>query len=237
MPDLDDLFEDVVDAVKKQVRRRRKQRKQRRATGNAPAGGSQTGKQAPAPWARLQQRDPVIHNRALRTHLQQAQAYEAGMKELVRSARTQFNRTRMDELTRQIRHWQTALVALVQRVDAYQQNHLLQTDLATVPEAIARLERQLADGPPPRLADELARTLASRQRQLDALESLQKTMRWAEVKIENTVSMLGAIYSQALMSQSTGQVADYRRLLDDVTNEARSLDDYVTMLAEVKLGK
>ena len=99
-----------------------------------------------------------------------------------------------------------------------------------------RLETELADAPSPQIRQALERTLANRRQQLVTLEDLHNTTRWAEVKVENTVSILGALYSQALMSQSTGQVADFRRLLADIEEEARALDDYVTTLAEVKLG-
>ncbi len=265
MPDLDDLFEDLFDGVKKQVRKNKKKRKQRKkweakqakaakeervqhAPRDLPAPPTppegiyrDTSRPRPNFFERLlgggmQANEAHIQDPKLQSYLAQARAYHAGVKELARKAPNDFNRGRLDDLVRHADHWQNSLRALVGRIDSFQQNAVLQHDLATVPEAIYRLESQLAAGPPDRLAQELKRTLANRRRQLEALENLRSTMDWAEVKVETTVSMLGAIYSQALMSQSKGQVADYRRLLADVEEEARSLDDYVAALAAVKLG-
>lgn len=251
MPDLDDLFEDIFDGVKKRWRKRQKARRKRQEAwradgrpddrsddrGGAPARGpfawggtrlpqigTPTGAPTSAPDAKLQ------------TYLEQARAYQAGLLELARRAPNEFNRARLDNLTRHIDHWQNSLVALVRQIELFQQNSLLQRDLKAVPKAIARLEAEMADAPTPQIQQAMARTLDNRRQQLATLESLRDTTRWAEVKIENTVSILGALYSQALMSQSTGQVADYSRLLADIEEEARALDDYVTTLAEVKLG-
>jgi hypothetical protein len=263
MPDLDDLFEDLFDGVKKQVRKNKKKRKQRKKweakqarTQHTPAHRpvsrpepktlpKEIYRESPQPRPNFFERlfgggtlgnEPQIHDARLQGYLAQARAYHAGVRELARKAPNDFNRGRLDDLVRHADHWQNSLRALVGRIDSFQQNTVLQHDLATVPEAIFRLEAQLAAGPPPRLEQELNRTLANRRRQLEALENLRSTMDWAEIKVETTVSMLGAIYSQALMSQSKGQVADYRRLLADVEEEARSLDDYVAALAAVKLG-
>ncbi len=62
-------------------------------------------------------------------------------------------------------------------------------------------------------------------------------MQWAEVKIENTVSMLGTLYSQSTMSQSKGQLGNYQRLLAEIEEESLSLADYVTTLREIKFGE
>lgn len=265
MPDLDDLFEDAFDAVKKQVRKRRKQQKKAKKRRAKQARHSMPDAQVPAPvehrrageaaagpyvdapsvsrapanvgplqWMRMRLNGPVVQDPRLREQLAQADAYAAGVKRLAGSARNQFNRARMTDLLNQTEHWQQSLRALVTRVDDYRHNHLLQRDLATLPQAIHRLESELAESSSPRVAGELERTLENRHRQLDALKSLETTMRAAEVKIESTVSVLGALYSQAHASQAKGQVADFRRVLTDIEEEARTLDDYVAVLADVK---
>ncbi len=172
----------------------------------------------------------------LRDYLAQAEAYREGITQLVAQSPTHFNRVRVQEVERQIERWQASLAILTQRVDQFRQNELLQADLQSIPQAIQRLETQLTAALSPRIEQELARTLANRRQQLATLKTLQETMQWAEIKIENTVTMLGTLYSQALTSQSKGEVADYRRLLTEVEEESRALGDYVDALAEVKLG-
>lgn len=261
MPDIDDLFEDIVDGVKKHLRkqkqRQKKVSKKDFAERRAPSllerlmamllpSSAETTPQRDLPQVDLPQRDlstsarplaaPKIRSATLRRYMEQANAYESGLLELTTSASSEFNQTRLAELHGTIRHWQDSLSALVQRVDDFHHNELLQHDLEAVPQAVTRLERQLEDASNGRIRQELERTLANRRQQLSSLHSLNEMMEWAELKIENTVSMLGSLYSQALMSQSKGQVANYQRLLADVEEEARSLDDYVATIAEVKFG-
>jgi hypothetical protein len=71
---------------------------------------------------------------------------------------------------------------------------------------------------------------------LVALETLQNTIKRAEIQIESTVSRLGTIYSQLLTSQSTSQVADYSRLAENVDEEVQVLQEQLEALREVKLG-
>jgi len=190
----------------------------------------------PIQWVRRRINGQFVQNEALWDYLDQACAYQVGIKRMVRKAPNEYNRERLQQIARRLDRWEESLRSLIHRVDAFEQDRLVQRDLETIPTAIARIEAQLAAEPPPRVAVELTRTLENRRRQLETLENLRTTMEWAEVKIETTVSMLGSIYSQALMSQSKGQVAGYRRLLADVEDETRALDDYVTTLSEIKLG-
>lgn len=255
MPDLDDIFEDAFDAIKKMWRKKKKanskkakKRDDRKVEPTMlervfPSGDSQPiARKQPAPNQQSAQQfaNPAtnggIQNSVLRGHMEQAQAYERGILDLMRNAPTEFNRSRMEELTRYIDHWEQSLQALVERVDQFQNNQLLQNDLKSVPKAIKRLEDQLSEGPPQRIEAELQRTLANRQQQLASLTDLSETMQWAEVKIENTVSMLGTLYSQATMSQSQGQMGNYQRLLAELQEESLSLNDYVSTLNEIKFS-
>jgi hypothetical protein len=105
-----------------------------------------------------------------------------------------------------------------------------------VPESIRKLAGQLSQERDPRVRQSLEQTLIARQSQLQALEKLQSTARYAEVQLENTVASLGAIYSQALANQSTSQVADYRHLASDVDDRVKSLQDELASIEEVRMS-
>ena len=85
------------------------------------------------------------------------------------------------------------------------------------------------------LIAELERTVNNRRHQLAVLKKLQRSIQMAEIKMESTLSMLGTIYSQILAGQSTRQVADYRRLLNEIDEEVHTLQDHLEALEEVKL--
>jgi hypothetical protein len=175
-------------------------------------------------------------NPALRAHLEKARTYQAQIDALLKATSDHNVHLRLQDLSNQVQEWMEAVEALAQRVDRFQRNNIIQHDLESVPQAIASLEEQLAAESDPATQAELERTLANRRNQLAALEHLRRTMKRAEIKIESTLSSLGTIYSQMLISQSTDHVADYSRLSADVDEEVRTLQDHLEALEEVRLG-
>lgn len=176
-----------------------------------------------------------FQNPALHKHLSQARTYQAEMERLAAEAPSPLVADRWRDLALHIQSWADSLAMLAGRVDAYQRNAIIQADLKRVPQAITDLEKQLAAEDDELVRRELARTLANRRQQADSLSQLQRTMRLAEVKIESTVSLMGTLYSQALVSQSGDEVGSYRRLLAEVDEEAQALQDYVVALEEIRL--
>ena len=108
--------------------------------------------------------------------------------------------------------------------------------MKAVPKAIVRPEEHLNAETDPVIAAELERSLTHRRNQLAALEKLQRTIRWAEIKTESTLSMVGTIYSQILAGQSKQHLADYRRLLNEIDEEVHTLHDHLQALEEVKFA-
>jgi hypothetical protein len=173
----------------------------------------------------------------IQTHVDKARAYQEQINNLIKSTSNQTARIRLQELATQVSEWTTAIQDLAKRVDSFQQNTLIHQDLKSVPQAIEKLEVRLANESNEATRTELERTLASRKNQLASLEQLQSIINRAEIKIENTLSALGTVYSQLLTTQSTDQVADYSRLAAEVDEEVRTLQDHLEALKEVKLSR
>ena len=106
--------------------------------------------------------------------------------------------------------------------------------MVAVPKAIENLEKELACQVAPILRTQLEQTLSNRQKQLASLRQLQTTIKQVEIQLENTVALLGTIYSHLLAAHSTNQVADYHRLLVDVDQAVNRLQDYLSALQEVR---
>lgn len=174
---------------------------------------------------------------ALQAQLDRARAYQAELDRLAQSQTTASNSQRLAELAAHMRQWTEAIEALVQRVNGYRQNPLIRQDLKQVPQAIERLESRLAGETDPLVRTELARALDNRRQQQQSLTALNQTMQRAEIKIENTLSLLGTLYSQVLAGQSKDHVANYRRILANVDEEVHTLQDYLSALDEVKFGQ
>lgn len=176
--------------------------------------------------------DPTIQ-----AHLNKARTYKEQIDAFIQATSNQHSQARLKDLSTQIGEWTEAIEKMAKRIDNFQQNTIIRQDLAAVPQAIEKLEAQLAHETDETIRTELERTLASRKNQLTILERLQNTMRQAEIKIESTLASLGTIYSQLLASQSTDHVADYSHLSAEVNEEVRTLQDHLEALEEVKLGR
>lgn len=183
-----------------------------------------------------QQRRSIISEGKLHNYLNQAETYRAQIDRAIKAAKNPAYAGHLEQLSRQIDDWTEAVIGLTQRLDTIQQDDIVRRDLQQVPAAIADLQRRLEQETDPGLRAQLGRTLENRKKQLATLEQLQHTMKRAEIQIENTLSMLGTIYSQLLTGQSANHVADYSRLSADVDEEVRQLQDYLDALREVRLG-
>ncbi len=173
----------------------------------------------------------------LRAYVERAEAYQAEIDRLGWDSANGDQQNRTRELATHMQVWTTSITSLARRIEDFRQNKLIHHDLKEVPQSIASLEVRLPREADPMMKAELERTLANRRQQLAALETLQRNIKMAEVKIESTLSMLGTIYSQILAGQSTRQVADYRRLLTEIDEEVHTLQDYLAALEEVKLAR
>lgn len=184
----------------------------------------------------MQLRRPSAEGDAARRpgfYLEQALSYQ---RQIEQALKINASSGHSQQLTAQIEEWTAAIRELVQRVETLHQDELIRRDLKTVPEAIASLESRLAREGDVAIKAQLELTLANRRKQLAALKQLQNTINRAEIQIESTLSLLGTIYSQILIGQSTSHVADYSRLATDVDEEVRLLQDQLEALREVKLG-
>lgn len=162
--------------------------------------------------------------------LQQAAIYTAQIERLLKSNPSH----QRQQLLSQIYNWQKTIEELVQGLTGLRQNDLINRDVVDLPEVIADLEQQLVLETNPALRPHLEHILTQRKAQLLALEQLQITVQQAEIQVETTVALLGTIYSQLLIQQSTSHVADYQRLADNVNDEVQRLRDYLEALQEVK---
>jgi hypothetical protein len=178
----------------------------------------------------------IIGEGKLHTYPEQAQTYQTKINRAIKSAESSAYAGHLAQLSRQINDWVEAVIILTQRLSNLQQDDIIRRDLQQVPAAIADLQRRMEQETDPGLKTQLTYTLENRQKQMDTLEQLQYTMKRAEIQIENTLSMLGTIYSQLLTGQSANHVADYSHLSADVDEEVRRLQDYLDALHEVKLG-
>lgn len=169
-----------------------------------------------------------------RNYLTQTRAYRKKIDEIIERLQNEgAHSARREDLQKRVEHWTIAIEDLIRRLDALQNDAVIKRDMKTVPRAIQSLKADIALETDEALQQQLSHTLETREKQLHALKNLEHTLKSSEIQIENTLAMLGTIYSQLLTSQSTRQQANYGRLAEDVDEEVLRLEDHLTALNEV----
>lgn len=178
-----------------------------------------------------------LQSKQQRDYLAQTRAYRKQIDEIIdRLQADGAHSARREDLQKRVVHWTTAIEDLIRRLDALQTDTVVKRDMKSVPRAIQSLKSEIALETDESIREQLSRTLETREKQRDALENLAHAMKSSEIQIENTLAMLGTIYSQLLTSQSTRQQANYGRLAEDVDEEVLRLEDHLTALNEVLAG-
>jgi hypothetical protein len=172
----------------------------------------------------------------LQAWLDQALLYKTQINQALKLASNRNTALYGPSLAAQVDVWTAVIQDLVERLAILRHDDLIRRELATVPQAIEALETQLACAADGALRAQLEQALANRRNQLASLRQLQSTMQQAEIQIENTFSLLSAIYSQILTGQSISHGANCGRFLTDLDEEVRRLQDRLEALREVKGG-
>ena len=171
---------------------------------------------------------------SLAAYLDQTLAYKTQIDRVIKATTNQHNHFQLKQLALQLDTCTKAVKEMVQRLADLRQDNLVRHDLKSVPQAITRLEGQLSDELNGVIATQLQQVLTLRKNQLALLEHLQSTLTQTELQLEHTLSVLGSIYSQILIGQSTNQMADYGRLSTDIDEEMHRLADQLEALSEIK---
>jgi hypothetical protein len=168
------------------------------------------------------------------SYQEQAQAYKDSIHQIIQANGNSHNRPRLVQLQNRLDTCTQAIETLITRLGHLRQDDLIRQDLAVVPAAIARLETQLNAASDQDTAARLEQVLTIRRNQLGLLQRLQLVAGQTELQIEHTISLLGTIYSQLLIGQSTNEIADYDRLTANIDEEVKRLEDHLEALQEVK---
>ena len=93
--------------------------------------------------------------------------------------------------------WILSIYKLAQKLDDYQQDPVLKRDIQIVPGELANLKKKLReeDG---RVRQELEKTIATKEKHLQALTAVAESLERADLKIDNTLSAMGTVYTQIL---------------------------------------
>ena len=156
---------------------------------------------------------------------------------MVDQQRSGILRDRLKTTTNQVYDWQSNMVTLARRIDAFRSDAVIQRDLRSVPEEIKRLEGRLNLERDPRVREQYQATITSSREQLASLQELSGRMARADLQLDHSLASLGTVYSQMLLIGSKDVDSDRtERLNDDIRDQVLALRDITDSLNEVYGG-
>ncbi len=174
-------------------------------------------------------------NKALQAQIDKAFAYHSRLENRVNQWRDTSLKNHLNETAEQIRRWLKTSYTLAQRIDLYLAEYdLLKADKQHAVKRLNVLNQQLTQEKNADMRHQLELTISSLQRQVDALQGVDNTMKQAQLQLEHTVSAVGTIYSQTLLIEA--RALDGTRLQQvrqDVAEEVSQLTDILSAMQSV----
>ncbi len=176
----------------------------------------------------------TIQDKTIRAKVDEALRYWELIQNTVTKSAEASMRDRFERTTGEVTHWLQAVYELATRVDKFQLNQVIKQDLQRVPADIRNLEQKLAREDSPPVQQQLQRTIADKQRQLQTLQNLDDNMEKAGYQLDSTISALGTIYSQLLLVGSKDEEGNrVNRLQDEISEQVQRLEDLSEVMDEV----
>jgi chromosome segregation ATPase len=170
----------------------------------------------------------------LRLQLQKALDYRGLIASTILGTHEGVLQDRLERATEPVDDWIKAIYTLAVRLDAYEQNRVIQQDLRSVPLAIDNFKKRLDSEADPAVRATLNNTIADKQRQWEQLSHLQNTMEKAQYQLDSTLAALGTVYAQLqtidLQGSDKGHV---ERLREDIGEQVSQLQDLSQAMDEV----
>lgn len=166
--------------------------------------------------------------------LRRAGEYAIHIKRRIKQNKAGVLSQSMGDLANRVENWEARLRQLVDRLNTFEANRIIQRDLEDTPAAIVRMKAQLEAETDPQLRAQMADTLAEYQTQLRHLKALVRLMRRTDLEIDESLASIGSIYSQLqLLEAKDIDSGRAERLSGDIDEQANRLGDLLSAMDEV----
>lgn len=171
----------------------------------------------------------------LQQQVRDAFDYRSRIAAAIRERRDTVLKDHLADTASQLDEWLEEVYSLAQRLDRYQSErnlHLGNRDQAQdrLRELQQQLERELA----PAVRQDIEHNIESLNRQLNAIEQLENAMHRARLRLENTLTAMGTIYTQTMLVGARDiDSGRARRLRQEITEEVSELSDVLSAMDEV----
>lgn len=179
-----------------------------------------------------------IKTRSYRDLVEKALSYRQQIEKLIASSPAGVLRDHLYDSTAGIADWIGSIFDLAKRLDNYEGDELLRSDMSSAPTEVTRLLRASSTEDDLAVKEQIKSALVAAQEHWNNLRILQNRMEQAQFRLEETVTSLGTVYSQfqLIFAQKLGG-SDAQRLTEGIREQVQRLQDIITTMSEVYASK
>jgi hypothetical protein len=175
-----------------------------------------------------------IQNPLARERLKRALEYHR----LIGDAATKHSgamRRSLEATSSEINAWIEQIYTLAKRMDAFEENEVINRDRRMVPQDLKNLRRRLETEKAKSVRAELEEAIQTKETQLANLQNLENNVKRADIQLDHTLSALGTVYAQMqLIDAKDMDSARAQRLQDEIRDEVMTLQDTILAIDEVQ---
>lgn len=196
---------------------------------------SETGRIAIAEMLKNEFRPERLREPRLQEQIKEAFDYRSRIAAYIQEQANGILKDNLIETASQFDEWLEEIYSLAQRLDRYQfERKLQQKNEEQASTRIRELQEQLRRETNPALRQEIEANLESRERQRQTIQELTATMERARLRLENTITAMGTIYTQTMLFNAKDiDSGRAKRLRQDIADEVSELNDILVAMDDV----
>lgn len=179
----------------------------------------------------------------LQQQVQAAFDYRSRITAAIHERRDSVLKDHLSDTASQLDEWLEEVYGLAQRLDRYKRERDLHvSNRERAQRRLSELEEQLKEETTPAVRREIEYNIDSLRRQLEAIMQLENAMERARLRLENTITAMGTIYTQTMLVGAKDiDSGRAKRLRQEIGEEVNELGDVLSAMdevyaAETKLG-
>lgn len=195
----------------------------------------ETGRKVVAEMLQDEFQPERLNDKDLQEKMEEAFDYRSRITAAIKDRRESVLKDNLLETARQIDDWLENIYDLARRLDRYHsEREILLRDKHRAEASIRELEERFEADSDPVVKKQIEETIRVKRRQLETIESYDKTMERAQLQLETTLSSLGTIYSQTMLVGAKDiDSGRAKRLRQDIAEEVQELDNILISMDEV----
>lgn len=175
----------------------------------------------------------------LQQQVEEAFKYRERITAAIRERRDSVLKDHLADTAGQLDEWLEEVYGLAQRLDRYQaERELHARNRERAQERLQELSNQLQREKSPAVTRDIQHNIDSLERQLQTIRQLEDAMERARLRLENTLTAMGTIYTQTMLVGAKDiDSGRAQRLRQEISEEVNELGDVLSAMDEVYAGE